>query len=43
MVKNIKVQQALFFSFLKRSGLKNKKKSFSNSVYKNDAINIYGF
>ena len=40
------MQQALFFPFLKKPGLKNKKKSstliFYNCANKNEAINILG-
>ena len=44
MEKNIDIQQTLFFSFLKKTGLKNKKHwLFNTAAYENEAINILGF
>ena len=47
MEKNINIKQALFFSFLKKPGLKNKKNHqhsiFDNRSNKNEAINNVGF
>ena len=46
MEKNIIIQQALFFSFLKKPDLKNKKEYhelFNNSANKDETITILGF
>ena len=42
--KNINIQQALFFSFLRKQSLKNKRKlSFNNDTNKNETYNVFGF